>query len=830
MSVVRPLSSVVVRQALTEAEAPLNIEKLKKRAHRFEDKGQTAQAIEVYQQILDGLDGTPEMVAELSLFNKLGDLFLKERKVSEAVDMYERAVDLYSEHGFPNNAIALCNKILRNAPSRTSIYLKLAELMLERGFVAEAKQNLLEYADRMQKAGRTDEAFKALKEFADLSPENEEIRLLLAGQLKAAARDVEAREQLGKLYAEAEESGDERRTRDTLRNIKTIDPEFDVAQAPKAKVPKKKEKSSELIFLDLDEEFRADELARAGTAVGPKPRSAEPVIEEPEVEEPEVEEPEVEEPEVDLEILRTSTELDEDAAAGVDQVEGLVIDRGYETGSLDIEPTALDEPEAEPVEELDLTDVEAELEPEAEAEPAGVVDRSFGELEIERPVELDVPEEEDEDDEEDEEAPTDELPLIEFAYEDDSTFTLSADDVDTELDVPDLDLGAALETENEADESAAMRLDMASELVDEEAEASEPPEPAALEAEEAEEEEEPPPAPPTVEELQRAVADDPDDAALHVSLGEALVERGDRDRGIEELAIAVTMYEGEEDYARAASLTDEILRLDPNSVRFHQKRVEQAYRSGNRALLSTAYLGLGDALLRDGAVERAQAVYRRVLEHDPDNVAARQALDTFGPTEEEQAAAKAAAPAAPAAAPDDAAFVDLSALIFGDEPVVRNTRMRIQEEEPTGDEERDFADMLSQFKRGIEQNIDEEDWQAHYDLGIAFKEMGLVDEAIAELQKALRDPTGRLRTAEALGRCFIEKEQYSVAATVMKRAVESDSRGDELKIGLLYWIGRCEEAQHRLIEALNWYQRVFALDIKFEDVSGRVKQLAKAAK
>ena len=75
-----------------------------------------------------------------------------------AVELYERAANRYAEQGFPNNAIALCNKILRASPGRTPVYLKLAKLMVERGFLAEAKRNLLEYAQRMQENGKLEEA------------------------------------------------------------------------------------------------------------------------------------------------------------------------------------------------------------------------------------------------------------------------------------------------------------------------------------------------------------------------------------------------------------------------------------------------------------------------------------------------------------------------------------------------------------------------------------------------------------------------------------------------------------------------------------------------
>jgi tetratricopeptide (TPR) repeat protein len=206
-----------------------------------------------------------------------------------------------------------------------------------------------------------------------------------------------------------------------------------------------------------------------------------------------------------------------------------------------------------------------------------------------------------------------------------------------------------------------------------------------------------------------------------------------------------------------------------------------------------------------------------VLEHDPNSVLAREALANLEPPP----GVPAPAPAAPAPSGD---YVDLGALILDDEPG-RDTRMRVQDEEPTGDEERDFQEMLAQFKRGIEANIEEEDWQAHYDLGVAFKEMGLLDEAIAEFQKALRAPEGRLRTSEALGICFYDKGQYAISETVLRRAAETVDGGDEAKIGLLYWLGRAAEAQGKITEAQSAYQRALAVDIRFMDLSERMHRL-----
>src|SRR5258708_8893785 len=94
--------------------------------------------------------------------------------------------------------------------------------------------------------------------------------------------------------------------------------------------------------------------------------------------------------------------------------------------------------------------------------------------------------------------------------------------------------------------------------------------------------------------------------------------------------------------------------------------------------------------------------------------------------------------------------------------------MVVDEQEPTGDEDADFADMLKKFKQGVAENVDAEDYQSHYDLAIAFKEMGLLDEAIAGFQRALGSKSNRLPTYEALGECFMEKGQPKMAPAILQ--------------------------------------------------------------
>ena len=178
----------ILRAETNQQRSPLNTAKLKDKARKFEQKDQPERAISVYMQILSGIEGTPEMDHELALYNKVGDLYLKNNEVNSAVDMYERAAHKYVEAGLPNNAIALCNKILRYAPGRTAIYLMLGELMLERGFGPQAHEHLLEYVSRMSRAGDLEAAYRPLVKLANGRHGNDAIRAMVVEQLELAAQ------------------------------------------------------------------------------------------------------------------------------------------------------------------------------------------------------------------------------------------------------------------------------------------------------------------------------------------------------------------------------------------------------------------------------------------------------------------------------------------------------------------------------------------------------------------------------------------------------------------------------------------------------------------
>lgn len=845
----------------------MNLEKLKDTARKYEQKEDWRRAIDVYLKAIHDYEAGKDPHPDLSLYNRVGDLYMKVNDTAAAVRSYERAADLYTEQGFLNNAIALCGKILRVNPGRTQIYFKLAQIHARKNMVVDAKRHLIDYIERMNRAGQLDEAFQAVTIFADQFQQNQEIRLMLIDLLRAASRDEQAMVQLEKLAADLEARGDQvgaRKTRERIEELESghhdeaaeAGAAAEAADAPTAPV------APGLVFLDVG---------------GAPPRSTPPPAPPPVVAEvetpvtPNAELTFLEVPDPDESVLADVSGFGEppDAATSIPDAMlrgDIELTLVGEAAAADIPPLdGLEREEPPAAGALQADDIDLMLEPAFEtSEP--VESRQLEGLELVN-ADIDTPPVDGFASAQqlagiDEGEPVVELEVSTEAYVHDefSVDELVAPDVADAVEAEPIEPVEAGDAEWDADDWSTEAVPGGGDdAVLEELEVLEPAEATAGAT----------PAhaagAPSIAELEEAVLDDPEDPRRHRALAEALLLQGETARAVDEFELALSGFELGGDEPEAEALVDVLVTLQPDEVRFFQRRVEYAYRAGDRDRLLGAYLDLGDALARLQMDDKAAAVFWRVLEHEPDNVRARLALQRMGEleagadvppladvqvieapayAEEVEApaqppAADEAVPAAPEApappervvtatprsAADESGFVDLGALVIDGDGRPRDTRMTGVQLEPTGDEQQDFAEMLAQFKKGIEENVDLEDYEAHYDLGIAFKEMGLLDEAVAEFQKALRAPEGRLRTSEALGVSFYEKGQHAVAEAVLRRAVEALPGGDDEKIGLIYWLGRACEQQGKVQEARAMYERAVAVDIRFMDTSERIHRL-----
>lgn len=125
--------------------------------------------------------------------------------------------------------------------------------------------------------------------------------------------------------------------------------------------------------------------------------------------------------------------------------------------------------------------------------------------------------------------------------------------------------------------------------------------------------------------------------------------------------------------------------------------------------------------------------------------------------------------------------------------------------------------------------VDREDYKTRFDLGVACRQMGLLDEAIAELLLAAADPARIVECASLLAECFVEQGKPERAVRWLEKGVAAPGLRAPRRHGLQYDLGAAYEACGATSRALAVYARLRAEDAGFRDVEEKVRQLSKAA-
>lgn len=144
----------------------------------------------------------------------------------------------------------------------------------------------------------------------------------------------------------------------------------------------------------------------------------------------------------------------------------------------------------------------------------------------------------------------------------------------------------------------------------------------------------------------------------------------------------------------------------------------------------------------------------------------------------------------------------------------------------------DLDEIRSEF--GLEEldTSDDGDYDTHYQLAIAYQEMGLTEEAIKEYQDAIAlvEPSDPLRRffqcATLLGHCFMQTGMAHLSLTWYRRALETPGLQEEEKHGLWYELAAAFEASGDYDNASRYYEQVYAEDVHFRDVGERIRTIA----
>ena len=659
----------------------MSIESLKQQARKHEQNEEWQKALDQYNRALAEL--AREEQVDIGLHNRVGDLYVRVGDLDQAVEHYDKAVELYREAYLPNNAIAVCKKIIRNVPHRHHAFLLIGQIRAEQGFLPDARTNFLTYAERMAGDGDLDESFRALIEFCDLAPEEVGVRVMLAEQMAAQGRDAEAVEQLAVAHRHFAQVGDVDQAEDVKSRIVAIDPEADV------------------------------DAMTAGLA------TAMPV-----------------------------GSMEDESEIGGDFGEIAIGDDAFDVG----------------LESEFSTSMEAASEESSEDVGEADDDGGFGDFVIAGAEEAEG------------DAVAD-LPMLELGSSDDED--------DGPADLPMLDFGSSEDEEGEGGDLPLLELGSSE---DEEGEGG---------------------------DLPLLDLDATTDVSEGFDLPTLEAEPADGDAEVELPALEIAPADGEGPLdlsVTTVEVSEETVPV-PDDAAFGSS--EPQARDEVSDSIATPTPELSEPLALDGG--SAHDASEEIA--DVMHAAVEEASAESGAVDEPEESA-----ATEDSASSDEGFVDFGAMILGGQEK-KTTRFTVAYEEPSGDEQADFAKMLSQFKDKVSENLDSSDVRAHHDLGTAYKEMGLLDEAIASFQAALRASSEHLPTYELMGQTFLEMGQPAAAVKSLERAVEVATAVEDELVGIYYYLGLAYEQMENREMAVEYYERVFSLDINFADVTKRLREL-----
>jgi len=844
------------------------LQRLKHEARRAEQRSDWRRAIALYRDALrfDEQTGTS---SDLSLWNRIGDLHMRLGEVPAAVQCYENAADRYADHDLPTSAIAICNKILRIDPGRDVVYRRLGLLHAATGLTAEGRTACLQFVERAVARGAVSEALEAVQEYEERTGDTR-IRTRAADLLEAADRHDEARAQR-RLAGSAERD-------ETTAGAGPASASPPTAGAPPEplevrgehldreirgrlgiEVPRPApEPVEEAAGIDSDASGSGEEVAAAVTRfrsrLGDALGAAGPDVH------------------YDLGVAFATMGLNEEAVrelrAGIG-APGRLRAAHARLASL-LSGTRPGERTPSTPDARDLRDVAGSREREEpsdirEVPPAAGVETmdpaAIGTKD--RPVELPGPESVPEATADIEDRGTEEPELdlqsqffrarlaqyrvrqAEGRHEKDFRAHLDlgaafaamglAEEAFRELlvalDGPEsiateaegLLLSVAGDPETDPRVAAAVRARLGGEPAETEKWAS------AAETHRGEE------AAPSgdasrsadgsgetgtvdsllsgIEAAARAPAVRPTVPADAVppprardeAIDEAdeLLAVGRADEAATRLYEALERYEAERSEAGVLRVLERLLDLRPDDVLLHHQKAEYAIMLADRGALVTAYEGLAATLVRQGAPRSARTVYARLLEVDPDHAEARQAMtrlhteaargDAVSGVEGSDRGGTAAGPAGPV--PAGAEFDELLEELREDEPA------------PGG-----LPD----------------DPEAHFELGIAFKQMEMWEEALAELERSIQGLADPRPALEASGECLVRLGRPHRALEVLGDAevlfAENEEQG---RLGVMLWRAEALAGAGRHDEARALLRRIVAVDPEFRDAARRLSALSR---
>lgn len=352
---------------------------------------------------------------------------------------------------------------------------------------------------------------------------------------------------------------------------------------------------------------------------------------------------------------------------------------------------------------------------------------------------------------------------------------------------------------------------------------------------------------------------EPNNIDLHIRLKSLYVESKERELAVTECIILKKLYQSAGDSAAAEEIMKEAVEIYPDDPRLVDRAAQSLLEPTSFA--ETRGEGMGtdapdradyeeeiaeaEFYARQGLIQEAQKILERLKGIFPDDAEISEKLAGLGQGTEIPVSDDLAEPDVPSEEPyeieDETLEASVGEMEFqqkdsgengekpGDEEyedlMLTDKDLMEAEEVPEPALDSDVLEIFDEFKKGLEKELGDEDSETHYNLGIAYKEMGLIDDAIKAFQTARNDPKRFMQSLTMLGACYKDKGMHSLAIDVLKTALEKIDSTDESAWAIKYDLGEAYEKNGNLKEALHLFTGVFGWNARFRNVADKVNEV-----
>jgi len=325
---------------------------------------------------------------------------------------------------------------------------------------------------------------------------------------------------------------------------------------------------------------------------------------------------------------------------------------------------------------------------------------------------------------------------------------------------------------------------------------------------------------------------------VELDMADAYLDLGEKDVALELYYSAGESLFKTQDFMNAIKVYKKIVDLFPLELKARQKLVEIAQRIKDKNLLVESLLELANCLYERGDKEKAKVWYLQILKRaDPNCKEAKERLSIIAP----ELLEKIEKPKEKVKEPEirveeikkeekeeiieeveivsEDAFIDLGKEI--------REELEKEERKVSKEEEKIFEEM----KESIYSHAENVDPVYALEVGIAMKDLGIFDEAITNLKKALKGDNKVKKDAYYyLGQIFMEIKKPDLAIENFLNALNIKTEDEERDRALHYEIGLAYEMMEKWAEALKHYKILYEKDPSYKEIKQKIIELAKKIK